>query len=121
MRVPHSRADESMRQILRLRQTTHSVTRVTGESAKSAMGESVDNTTTVSIDAHLYRPNESNDALDFGERLSGDLQGLALPSADVQVNDQFEHDAETFQVEEIQHVPSNDDKALKRFSLTKMV
>lgn len=120
MRIPHSRADESLRMVLRKRMSTYTVERITGESSQSAMGEAVQNTTTVSIDAYLYFPEEENLPIDFGERLEGSLQGLALPSADVQVNDVFTHGSEQFQVEDVSSTPSSDDVTLQRFTLTKM-
>lgn len=100
--------------------TQYAVERVTGESSQSRFGDSVQTTETVYVDAYLYTPTEVNETIDFGERLDGELNGLALPDEDIQVNDVFTHDAEQWQVETVMHSPSNDNRAYKRFSLTKL-
>lgn len=119
MRIPHTRATKTMQQVIRLRSDTYSVTRQTG-TENIGMGETRQTTSTLSVDALLYAPAESNDMFEFGDRLTGDLNGLALPSADVQVGDEYTHGNETYEVTEIDNRPSNTDGQVQRFALDRV-
>lgn len=106
-----------MRQIIRIRSQTYTVTRPGAEGSKSAMGEEITDTSTVDVDALLYSPREDEQPTDFGNRVTGDLNGLALPSADVQVEDVYAHGSDDYVVTDVTHVPSDENKTLKQFAL----
>lgn len=108
-----------MRTIVRRRSSLYDITRPDqGQSGR--FGESTATTTTVSdVSMWLFEPNEVNIDTDYGDRLGGDLQGLALPAADIQVHDRVSHGGDTYEVERVMHLPDNDDQQLKMFSLQK--
>lgn len=117
MRIPRSRAYDSMATVVRKRAVSKSIERPDVD-ASGRFGEHDETTTTVTgVDMWLYDPTEVNVDTDFGDRLGGDLEGLALPSADVQVNDRVDHGVETYEVDRIYHLPDEDQQVLKRFSL----
>lgn len=109
-----------MTQVVRVRSSTYTVYRPTdGTSRFGESDTSLDSGRDVSM--WLFEPEEINQDTEFGDRLGGDLQGLALPSADVQVHDELTHGAEDYEVERIMHHPDNDNKVLKAFALQKKV
>lgn len=119
MKLPHSQATNAIHSVIRHRGETYSVTRQTG-TENIGMGETRQTTTTVSTDALLYSPSESNEMFQFGDRLTGDLNGLVKPTADVQVGDEFDHGGDTYEVTEIDSRPSGTDSQVKRFALDRV-
>lgn len=119
MRLPFSRSRGAMRTVVRRRTSDYDLTRPT-QSSGGRFGEHSESTTTVTdVSLWLFEPSEVNIDTEFGDRLGGDLQGLALPSADIQVHDRVTHGPDTYEVERIAHMPDNDDKVLKRIALDK--
>jgi hypothetical protein len=117
MYIPTSRAYKLLRQVVREHLVEHSVVRTTH--AAGRFGEDEETESTITVEAWLHQPTEINVDTPYGDRLGGDLEALALPSADVEVGDEYPHGGETYEVQRIQHLPDNDDKKLKRFSLTR--
>lgn len=122
MRVPFSRAYGSLRTVVRRRSSSYDLQRP-DETMDGRFGEHDDATvTTVSgVDVWLFEPEEVNLDTEHGDRLQGDLNGLSLPSADVQVHDRVTHGGDVYEVDDIAHLPDNDNQQLKAFSLTKRV
>lgn len=117
MRIPRSRVHGTLRQIVRQRATPYDIVRP-DEDQSGRFGENAESTETVNdVDMWLYEPNEVNVDTEYGDRLGGDLRGLALPSADVEVHDRINHGLDTYEVEQIMHIPDNDEQVLKMFSL----
>lgn len=117
MRFGFGRPRGAMRQVVRQKASEYDLTRRTDDS-KGRFGESDGSTTTVSnIALYLFEPSEINLDTQYGDRLGGDLQGLAMPNADLQFDDTLTHGTDDYEVEEIMHVPSESDKVLKMFSL----
>lgn len=117
MRIARSRAHGTMRTVVRKRSSLYDITRPT-QGSTGRFGESDETTTTVSdVSMWLHEPSEANLDTEYGDRLDGDLQGLALPQADVQVHDRIDHGGDTYEVDRIMHLPDNDNKKLKLFSL----
>lgn len=109
----------ALRRVVRLRSSEYDLTRRTDD-GKGRFGEHDESTTTVSdVSLHLFQPNEINVDTEHGERLGGDLQGLALPTADLQFDDRLSHGGESYEVEDIIHIPDGDDQVLKMFSLVR--
>lgn len=111
---------ESLRQVVRQRSQPYDIERPT-QDATARFGESEDvSTTTISgVDMWVYDPQEVNLDTEFGDRLGGDLQALALPSADVQVHDRITHGIDAYEVERVMHLPDNDRQKLKKFALNR--
>lgn len=110
-----------MQQVVRTRQTAHTVERPDYDGGTAGLGETVEPATIdVTVDAWLYQPDETGEDIDVGVRLTGDLNGLALPSADVQVNDRYTHGGVTYEVSAIEHVPNDDRPVLQQFALERM-
>lgn len=117
MRLPRSRSFGTLRTVVRKRTTAYTITRP-DEGATGRFGETDETTSTVSnVDMWLFQPTEVNADTEYGDRLEGDLQGLALPSADVQVHDRVPHGSDEYEVQRVMHLPDNDNKQLKMFSL----
>lgn len=121
MRFGRSRGNEVMRQIVRQRATDYDLTRPS-QSSSGRFGEHDETTTTVSdVPVWLFAPNEVNIDTEAGDRLGGDLQGLALPTTNVEVYDRLTHGTETYEVERIRHIPDESDRVLKMFALERRV
>jgi len=120
MRIPRSNAQNKMQTIVRLRSSLYDLERP-DESSTGRFGDSNDQpTTTVSdVDIWLFQPQETNIDTEFGDRLQGDLQGLSLPAADVEVQDRVTHGVDEYEVQQIYHLPDNGSKKLKLFDLQK--
>lgn len=117
MRIPRSPVNGALRTVVRRRASSYDVTRPDQDSS-GRFGENAESTTTVSgVSAWVFEPTEVNVDTEYGDRLGGDMQALAMPSADVQVHDRFTHGSDTYEVERIMHLPDNDDQVLKMFSL----
>jgi hypothetical protein len=120
MRIPRSRVHGTMRTIVRRRSSLYDVARPLNQGQTARFGESEAATNTITdVSMWLFEPNEVNIDTEYGDRLGGDLQGLALPSADIEVHDHVTHGADSYEVERIMHLPDNDDQQLKMFSLQK--
>jgi len=117
MRIGRSRAHGTMAQIVRQRSTQYDITRPTQSSGGRFGENSSTETTIMDVSMWLFEPNEVNVDTEYGDRLGGDLQGYAQPSADIEVHDKVSHGADTYEVEQIMHIPDNDRKVLKQFSL----
>jgi hypothetical protein len=119
MRIPNTRARGVMQTVVCKRASDYDLTRpTTTESGR--FGESSETTTTVSdVSLWVYRPDELNDDTEYGDRLTGDLNALAQPEADIQVQDRLTHGVDEYEVKELMHLPDNDDKVLKKLSLEK--
>jgi hypothetical protein len=121
MKIPRSRSHDVMQTIVRRRAELKEVVRPSTDSS-GRFGEHDSTTTTISdVSMWLFNPTEINVDTQFGDRVGGDLEGLALPDADVQVNDRVDHGTDTYEVQRIYHIPDDDRKALKRFSLQRRV
>lgn len=108
-----------MRQVVRQRSTLYDLERP-NHSQSGRFGESATSTTTIAdVSMWLHDPTEVNMDTQYGDRLGGDLQGLAMPSADIQVHDVVQHGGDAYEVERIQHLPDNDTQVLKQFALEK--
>jgi hypothetical protein len=111
---------EALRQVVRQRSRPYDLERPT-QHAAARFGESEDvSTTTITdVDIWVYDPQEVNVDTEFGDRLSGDLQALALPNADVEVHDRLTHGVDSYEVERVMHLPDNDRQKIKKFALNK--
>lgn len=117
MRVPRSGGHKALRRVVSTRIVTYQITRP-DEASVGRFGESIDTSTaTHSADLWLFEPNEINIDTEYGDRLGGDMQGLAMPSANMEVHDRLTHGAETYSVNRLMHIPDNDNQVLKMFSL----
>lgn len=120
MRFGFSRAHGALRQLIRQKSDLYDLTRDTGD-GKGRFGESDANTTTVTdVSLYLHAPNEVNIDGIGGERIDGDLAALALPSADVEVDDRLTHGSETYEVEDIIDQPNENDPQYRLCSLTRV-
>lgn len=111
MRIPTSRVEKTIRQLTRLNSLTYTITRPDpdpSDTAKAAMGESFATDTTHQEDVWLFSPSENPIDTDFGDRLTGNLMGLALPSADIQENDEITYDGRTYEVLEATEAKEED-------------
>lgn len=112
-----------MRQLVRIRSTPYDLERPSG-SQVGAMGErstaNTDSTTTITgVNLWLFDPDTANVDTSFGDRLEGDLRGLALDGADVQYDDRVTHGSHEYEVERVTHVPDDNNPVLKVFSLVR--
>ena len=118
MRLPRSQGRDTIQQIIRTRSRTYNVTRQDGVT-DVGRGETRPDTTQVSVEALLFDPIDVQETVDFGERMSGDLNGLCQPSADVQVGDTYTHGGEDYEVIEATGQPSDGDTVVLRMGLEK--
>lgn len=116
MRIGDSFGHEGIRRVIRLRSNTYTVTRQTG-TEDVGMGETRPTTSTLDVDAYLYLPTETPIETEFGDRLDGDLNGVALPSADVEARDVYTHGGTDFVVTDVMYRPSNSDQQYQLFAL----
>lgn len=119
MRFGFSRANETIRQIVSQKTALYDLTRKVDE-ANGRFGEHDASEATVT-DVPLYLFNEGESAIDtdFGDRLSGDLEGLALPDADVRKGDELTHDGTVYEVDEKPEMVK--DGLIKAITLVKKV
>lgn len=119
MRFGFSRGNEALRQIVSQKTEPYDLTRRTDDN-NGRFGEDNASETTIS-GVQLYLHNETESSIDtqYGDRLSGDLSGLALPSADVQHDDELTHNGETYVVAQKPELVK--DGVLKAFVLNKVV
>ena len=119
MRLSRQPGRHAIQHIVRLRSQTYAVSRQDGVS-DVGRGETRPDTTTVDVDALLFNPIDVQEIVDFGERMAGDLNGLAQPSADVQVGDIYTHGDVDYEVNAVTGQPSDEDSVVLRFGLEKM-
>lgn len=81
-----------------------------------------ENTTTVSdVSVWVFSPESAPAETPFGDRLEGDLQGIALPGTDVQYGDRLTHGSNEYDVTtEVFGVPNDDSPEYVTFGLTKV-
>jgi len=119
MRIPRGKAHQALRTVVRRRSSERTFRRPT-QGSTGRFGDNDGSTTPVQgVDTWLFEPTEVNLDTEFGDRLQGDLQGLALPSADVEVQDRVSHGPDEYEVQQIYHLPDNDRKELKLIELQK--
>lgn len=118
MRIPRGGGYKALKRVVRMRSSTYDLTRPSVDSGGGRFGESTETETTVaSVSMWLHEPNEIEQDTEYGDRLGGDLQGLAHPSADIQTDDRLTHGGDEYEVSRIMHLPDNERKVLKQFSL----
>lgn len=118
MRIPRGGGYKALKRVVRMRSSTYDLARPTIDSGGGRFGESSESTTTVAgVSMWLHDPEEIDQDTEYGDRLGGDLQGLAHPSADIQVDDRLTHGGDEYEVSRIMHLPDNDRQVLKKFAL----
>lgn len=119
MRLPRSGGLDGLSTVVRMRSMTYTFERPT--EAVGRFGESDSSSTTdVDAEAWLFSPDEINADTEYGDRLGGDLQGLSMPSADIEVHDTVTHGGEEYEVQRIIHLPDDETQTLKMFSLQRV-
>lgn len=119
MRIGDSRANEVIRQIVRQKSSDYDLTRKS-DSNNGRFGEHDEAETTINnVSLYLFNPGESALDTQYGDRLDGDLDGLALPSADVQDGDELTYDGTLYEVDGKPELVK--DGVLKSFTLVKLV
>lgn len=123
MKIPTSRADGSMRQLVRINAQEYTVTRPTeGAGRFGDPGDtSATSTATHTEDLFLFSPNDAVIQTEFGERENADLFGLALSGVDLQERDRITEDGVDFEVTSTEYHPSGHDKQFLAFDLVKRV
>ena len=118
MRFGFSRGNETIRQIVRQKSSPYDITRPT-DRGNARFGESDASTTTIEdVSLYLYDPGESALDTEFGDRLSGDLNGLALPNVDVNKDDRLTYDGTEYEVADVPAMVK--DGVIKAFPLEKV-
>lgn len=97
MNLPTSRGSRALGAVIDTRMSQYTFDRPSA--ATGAMG-GVDTDSDVTADIWLFRPMEVQTDTDFGERLTGELGGLALPTADIQVGDRVTYQSTEYEVAE---------------------
>lgn len=99
MRIPTGGPHKRLRSIIRLKTSTYTLER--GDGNLGALGETRESTTNVTADLWLFAANEVPLDTDFGERLTGQLRGLALVTEDVQEGDTLTYSGVKYRVSEV--------------------
>lgn len=119
MRIPRSSGLEAIATVVRVRSRTYTFVR--GDTQTARFGESTEGSTTdIAADAWLFEPEELPVDSEYGDRVGGDLQGLAMPDADIERHDEVTHGTDTYEVSRIIHLPDEDTQHLKLFSLQRI-
>lgn len=119
MRLPRSSGLDGIVTVVRVRSTTYTFVR--GDTQTARFGESAQGSTTdITADAWLFEPEELPLDTEYGDRVGGDLQGLAMPGADIERHDEVQHGTDTYEVSRIIHLPDEDTQRLKLFSLQRI-
>lgn len=95
----------SLRMILKAQSEPYTITR--GSKSKNSLGEYTSTEATHEEDLLLYGPTEAQSRGLSGDEFTGDLLGLALPDADIQVDDSLSDGGETYVVEGVTGVPND--------------
>lgn len=122
MRIGASRGRKALRMVVRKRVSEYDVTR-SKLSQEARFGGSSESETRVitGVKLWLHQPNEVNIDTEYGDRLGGDLQGLALPDADIDVHDRVTYLGEEYEVDRVFMIPNEDSPVVKQFSLQRKV
>lgn len=123
MKLPTTNGQKALRMVVRQRQSQYEVTRPGPPSAKSAMGEELpdQNTTAHTENLWLFMPRDSPVDTQYGDRLEGSLQGLAMPSADIERSDVVTFQGIDYEVEDAIPLPDENNPVLLLFGLEKRV
>lgn len=105
MNTPTSGGHNTIRSLVVNKASTVDVTRPTKTTgARGGTEESTGH----QVDIWLASPNEIAVDTEYGERLTGSLAGLSLPTADLRERDRLEYQGIAYEVEEI--ITSDSDK-----------
>lgn len=108
-----------LRTIISARSQSYTVTR--NVTTKNTLGETVDDSsTTHEVNMWLHQPGEANVETERGERLAGDLQGIAEGDPDLEVNDEVTHRGQEYSVDDMIGLPNDQDPEFTKFSLVKV-
>lgn len=118
MKIPKGRAVGALRQLVRYHATSYTITR--GDGSRAAMGVSREGESTHSAEVYLFMPRTVAVDTPYGERLDGDLNGLALPGEDLEHDDSLQHGGTTYEIDDLFHLPSEDDKEIKVVNLVRV-
>lgn len=100
MRIPTGAPHRRLRLIIRNKTVQYTLERPDGNIG--ALGESRSADTSPTADLWLFRPGEVSLDTEFGERLTGSLNGLALTGEDVREGDRLTWNGDKYRVEEKQ-------------------
>ena len=71
---------------------------------------------------YLYEPSASETVAPVGEQTSGDIRGLCLPDADIEIGDRVDYGTHRYEVvEPIRHIPNRDQTVVLELSLERVV
>lgn len=116
-RVPSGPLRAHVRSIAR----PYSVDRYRGHTNDVAGGGKQYETDAVTVDAYLYDATGGRDIQGVGEVEQGQLSGLAVADADIQVRDRFEERGKRYEVlEPIRKVPSPQRPVVIQFPLQRV-
>lgn len=119
MNFGFSRGNEALRQIVRQKTVPYDLTRKSDDNNGRFGEENAAETTVTDVPLYLHNETESSIDTQYGDRLEGDLSGLALPNADVQHDDELTHNGERYVVAQKPELVK--DGVLKAFVLNKVV
>lgn len=109
MRIPTGAPHRRIRSVIRLKATQYTLERPDGNIGALGEARSTDSNPTANL--WLFAPGELPLDTDFGERLTGSLQGLALQGEDVQEGDRLTWNGDKYRVEE--HVEVEDQEYVR--------
>lgn len=98
MRLPTSKGHRALRMIVRKRAETFTITRPTEGSG--AMG-GTSSESTHEADVFVFAPSETSADTQYGDRYTGALGGLALPTEDVEKGDRLTYQNVPYEVAEV--------------------
>lgn len=98
MRLPTGAGHRGLRMIVRQNLVEYTLERPDGNIG--ALGETRASDTNPTANLWLFRPGEVPLDTDFGERLTGNLRGLALPGENVQEGDRLTWNGDKYRVAE---------------------
>lgn len=104
-----------------MRQTPYDLERGDGSHSGRFGSDDSASGTIQDVNLWVYSPEETNIDTQYGDRIGGSLQALALPDANVEVGDELEHGSDTYEVDEYQHLPNDDNQQLMLLGLTRVV
>lgn len=99
MRLPNRHGRQALRSVIRLHLESYTIERP--DDNIGALGESRSTVSTHLADLWLFRATEIPLDTDFGERLTGSLNGLALTGEDIQVGDRLTWNGDKYRVAEV--------------------
>lgn len=120
MRTGVGHGHHGLRMVVRQRSDMFDIERVVSYDAER-FGESGETTETITdISMWVYEPNAVDIDTEYGDRLSGELRGLAMADADIQRDDAIIYDGAPYEVNEIIYLPDSERRELMQFGLTKV-